>query len=126
MDARQLSGRGYGFAVVVGALIPVVLAVGAMALGTLKRSAGKARSAVRGGIAALCFAALMPLGTACAEMMGPSRKHHDRTGGWAYEHYAWIWAVALLSALVMAGLIVTALVLRARSRTTQHGPAETV
>ncbi|MFF1911584.1 hypothetical protein ACFVYE_08040 [Streptomyces sp. NPDC058239] len=118
-------GGGYGFAVAVGALIPVAFTVGAISLGKLNQAAEKARSAVGIGIAVLCFALLMLLGTACVEMMGPSREHHARTGGWAYEHYAWVWAVALLSALVTGALIVTALVLRVRSRTAQDGSAET-
>jgi hypothetical protein len=82
----------------------------------LNRSAQKARSAARVAVAVLCFALLMLLSMAAVEMMGPSRKHHDRTGGWAYAHYPWIWAVGVLSALVTGALVVRAYVVRARRR----------
>ncbi|MFF1646574.1 hypothetical protein [Streptomyces sp. NPDC058240] len=61
------------------------------------------------------------LGTACDEMPGTSRRHHDRTGGRAHEHDAWIWAVALLAALVTGALMVTAFVLRTRGRARRDG-----
>ncbi|WP_326769114.1 hypothetical protein OG978_35325 [Streptomyces sp. NBC_01591] len=118
-------GGGYGFAVAVGALIPVTFMAGAISVGTMNRAAGRARSVLRAVAAVLSFALLMLLGTACVEMMGPSPKHHDRTGGWAYEHYAWIWAVALLAALVTGALLVTALVLRTRGRAKRDGSTAT-
>lgn len=117
-------GGGYGFAVTVGALIPVTFAVGAISLARMNRSAQKARSAARVVVAVLCFALLMLLSTAAVEMLGPSRKHHDRTGGWAYAHYPWIWAVGVLSALVTGALVVTAYVVHARRRTGDGSTAD--
>ncbi|MFE7620571.1 hypothetical protein [Streptomyces sp. NPDC057496] len=121
-------GGGYGFAVAVGALVPAVLTAGAASVGRLKRAAGRIRSVAWATAAVACCALLMGLGTACVGMVGPSRRSRDRTGEWAYEHYEWIWAVALLSALITGALIATLLTLRARGRARRgaesHGSPE--
>ncbi|MEV5199586.1 hypothetical protein [Streptomyces sp. NPDC053720] len=116
-------GGGHGFAVAVGALVPVTFAAGAISAATVGRAASRARSALGAVAAVLSFALLMLLGTACVEMTGPSRRHHDRTGGWAYEHYARVWAVALSAGLVTGVLMVASFLLRVRARAQRDGPA---
>lgn len=115
-------GGGFGFAVAVGALSPVAFAAGAIPAGTVSRAAGKAGPALGAAAAVPSLALLMPLGTARVELMGPGRRHHGRTGGWACEHCAWIWAVAPPAALVAGEPIVAAFLLRARARAERDGP----
>ncbi|WP_405916424.1 hypothetical protein [Streptomyces sp. NBC_00728] len=116
-------GGGYGFAVVVGAVLPLGLGT---VIGTLSRMKWKARPLRSLGWvvtslpgAAACFLWMLVVFTT-----GRPKHHRDwdsrcyRRGNpcWVHVEYPWVWAVGLLSTVLVAAALITVLIRIADAR----------
>ncbi|MFC9848376.1 hypothetical protein ACFWFF_00475 [Streptomyces sp. NPDC060223] len=114
-------GGAYGFAVFLGALLPIVVTLFGLSLARMDRKSWKAHKART----ISCMFLTVGCGTAMVQLValvfnsqdsGKWGRGNSTSPSWAFRNYPWLWAAGLASTIVTAALLICVYVAYSRRR----------